>query len=125
MEGKWQTVENIFNVNDWKGFKSFSERPLKLKKVKNTPKKPGKGYEKVSLKRHKNANAQKYLRIPLLNIFKIIFLITVVTLIEKTHFIFYFKKELKKRKRNNWICSLYCLLKKYLLFLIPSVVLAI
>lgn len=39
MEGKWQTVENIFNVNDWKGFKSFSERPLKLKKVKNTLKK--------------------------------------------------------------------------------------
>ena len=50
--------------------------------------------KKVSLRRHKNANAQKYLRIPLLNIFKIILLITVVILnISKTHFIFHFKKE--------------------------------
>ena len=67
--------------------------------MKNTPKKTGKGFEKVSLKRHKNANAQKYLRIPLLNIFKIIFLITVVLLIiSKTHFIFNFKKEFKKKE---------------------------
>ena len=29
MEGKWQTLEYIFNVNDWKGFKPLSERPLK------------------------------------------------------------------------------------------------
>lgn len=39
MEGKWKTVENIFNVNDWKGFKSFSERPLKLKKSEKYSKK--------------------------------------------------------------------------------------
>ena len=35
MEGKWQTVENIFS----QGFKSFSERPLKLKKSEKYSKK--------------------------------------------------------------------------------------